>query len=153
MTLGTAALAFVGGLGALLLATVVRTLGTGTLWVFSAALLQTLVPDRFRGRVFAFEFAALTLTQSISTLGAGALQDRAGLSAASVMGVQAAISVVVTLLWLLFHLRPVSYTHLDVYKRQLLDTALRDSLPAEYRLAFGDAVRDDTTAGWGDEVP
>ena len=102
---GTAALAFVGGLGALLLATVVRTLGTGTLWVFSAALLQTLVPDRFRGRVFAFEFAALTLTQSISTLGAGALQDRAGLSAASVMGVQAAISVVVTLLWLLFHLR------------------------------------------------
>ena len=105
MTLGTAALAFVGGLGALLLATVVRTLGTGTLWVFSAALLQTLVPDRFRGRVFAFEFAALTLTQSISTLGAGALQDRAELSAASVMGVQAAVSVVVTLLWLLFHLR------------------------------------------------
>ena len=36
---------------------------------------------------------------------------------------------------------------------QLLDTALRDTLPAEYRLAFGDAVRDDTTAGWGDEVP
>ena len=63
------------------------------------------MPDRFRGRVFAFEFAALTLTQSISTLGAGALQDRGGLSAASVMGVQAAISVVVTLLWLLFHLR------------------------------------------------
>ncbi len=105
MTLGTAALAFVGGLGTLLLATVVRTLGTGTLWVFSAALLQTLVPDRFRGRVFAFEFAALTLTQSISTLAAGALQDTAGLSAASVMAVQAAVSVVVTLLWLLFHLR------------------------------------------------
>ena len=105
MTLGTAALAFVGGLGTLLLATVVRTLGTGTLWVFSAALLQTLVPDRFRGRVFAFEFAALTLTQSISTLAAGALQDTAGLSAAVVMGVQAAVSVVVTLLWLLFHLR------------------------------------------------
>lgn len=36
---------------------------------------------------------------------------------------------------------------------QLLDTALRDTLPAEYRLAFGDAVRDDTTAGWGDEAP
>ena len=105
MTLGTAALAFVGGLGTLLLATVVRTLGTGTLWVFSAALLQTLVPDRFRGRVFAFEFAALTLTQSVSTLAAGALQDTAGLSAAAVMGVQAAVSVVVTLLWLLFHLR------------------------------------------------
>ncbi len=105
MTVGTAGLAIVNGLGTLLLATVVRTLGTGTLWVFSAALLQTLVPDRFRGRVFAFEFAALTLTQSISTLGAGALQDRAGFDAAGVMGVQAAISVGVTLLWLLFHVR------------------------------------------------
>jgi len=105
MTLGTAALAVVGGLGTLLLATLLRTLGTGTLWVFSAALLQTLVPDRFRGRVFAFEFAALTLTQSIYTLSAGVLQDRAGLNAASVMAVQAAVSVAVTLLWLLFHLR------------------------------------------------
>ena len=35
---------------------------------------------------------------------------------------------------------------------QLLDTALRDTLPAEYRLAFGDAVRDDATAGWSDEA-
>ena len=36
---------------------------------------------------------------------------------------------------------------------QLLDTALRDTLPAEYRLAFGGAVRDDATDGWGDEAP
>ena len=105
MTLGTTALAFVGGLGTLLPATLLRTVGTGTLWVFTAALLQTIVPDRFRGRVFAFEFAALTLTQSLSTLGAGVLQDRAGLTAPGVMGVQAAISVVVTVLWVLFHLR------------------------------------------------
>jgi hypothetical protein len=35
---------------------------------------------------------------------------------------------------------------------QLLDTALRDTLPADYRLAFGDAVRDDATAGWRDEA-
>jgi len=105
MTLGTAAMAFAGGLGTLLPATLLRTVGTGTLWVFTAALLQIIVPDRFRGRVFAFEFAALTLTQSLSTLGAGALQDRAGLSAPGVMAVQAAISVVVTALWVLFHLR------------------------------------------------
>ena len=63
------------------------------------------MPDRYRGRVFAFEFAALTLTQSLSTLGAGVLQDRAGLAAPGVMAVQATISLVVTLLWLLFHLR------------------------------------------------
>ncbi len=58
-----------------LLATLVRTVGSGTMWVFSAVLLQIVVPDRYRGRVFAFEFAMLTLTQSISTLLAGVLQD------------------------------------------------------------------------------
>jgi hypothetical protein len=35
---------------------------------------------------------------------------------------------------------------------QLLDTALRDTLPADYRLAFGDTLRDDATAGWSDET-
>ena len=34
---------------------------------------------------------------------------------------------------------------------QLLDTALRDTLPVEYRQAFGGALRDDSTAGWRDE--
>lgn len=43
--------------------------------MFSAVLLQIVVPDRYRGRVFAFEFAMLTLTQSVSTLLAGMLQD------------------------------------------------------------------------------
>ncbi len=105
MTAGTAWLATVGGLGGLLLATVLRTLGTGTLWVFSSALLQTIVPDHFRGRVFSFEFAALTLTQSISTLAAGAFLDRGGLSVAQVMGVQAGVGLLTTALWGLFHLR------------------------------------------------
>ncbi|MFZ1395324.1 MAG: hypothetical protein WAS33_00405, partial [Candidatus Promineifilaceae bacterium] len=41
----------------------------------SAVLLQIVVPDRYRGRVFAFEFAMLTLTQSVSTLLAGLFQD------------------------------------------------------------------------------
>jgi len=61
--------------GLFLVATFVRTVGSGTMWVFSAVLLQIVVPDRYRGRVFAFEFAMLTLTQSISTLLAGVLQD------------------------------------------------------------------------------
>jgi len=36
---------------------------------------------------------------------------------------------------------------------QLLDTALRDTFPAEYRRAFSDTLRDDSSAGWGDEAP
>ncbi len=104
MTVGTAWLALVNGLGSLLLATIMRTLGTGTLWVFSAALLQTIVPDKFRGRVFAFEFAALTLTQSISTLAGGYMLDTVGLPMQSVMGVMAGVGLVMTLLWAGFHL-------------------------------------------------
>jgi MFS family permease len=61
--------------GLFLAATLVRTVGSGTMWVFSAVLLQIVVPDRYRGRVFAFEFAMLTLTQSVSILLAGVLQD------------------------------------------------------------------------------
>jgi MFS family permease len=62
-------------LGLFLLATFVRTVGSGTMWVFSAVLLQIVVPDRYRGRVFAFEFAMMTLAQSLSILMAGVLED------------------------------------------------------------------------------
>lgn len=94
----------VAALPPLLVATVIRTLGTGTLWVFSAALLQTIVPDQYRGRVFSFEFAALTLTQSISTLAAGLLID-AGLTPPQVVAVSALVSVFVSVAWIAFHLR------------------------------------------------
>ena len=105
MTVGVAWMAAVGSLGPLLGATALRTVGTGTLWVFTSALLQTIVPDRFRGRVFAFEFAALTLTQSISSLAAGFLIDTSGLTIQGVMGVAAAAGVLMTALWALFHVR------------------------------------------------
>ncbi len=103
LTIGIAWLSVTGGLPSLLSATVVRTLGSGTLWVFSAALLQTLLPDRYRGRVFSFEFAALTLTQTISTLVAGYLLDSAGLDPSQVVAVSAVTAGVMTVLWLIFH--------------------------------------------------
>jgi len=103
MTIGTAWLSAVDQLTTLLMATVIRTLGTGTLWVFASALLQTIVPDRYRGRVFSFEFAALTLTQSISTLIGGYLLDAAGMPMQGVMAVMATTSTVTTLMWLAFH--------------------------------------------------
>jgi MFS family permease len=80
-------------------ATLVRTLGGGTIWVFSAALLQTLVADRFRGRVFSFEFAMFTLTQSIATLWAGVAQDHLGLNARQALFYTGEISLVVALLF------------------------------------------------------
>lgn len=92
------------GLGGVLGATAVRTVGTGTVWVFSAALLQTLVPNRYLGRVSSFEFTALTATQSISVLMAGYMVDTLGLQPQQAVVILAAASLVVTAAWLLFHL-------------------------------------------------
>ncbi len=83
-------------------ATLVRTVGSGIVWVFSAALLQILVPDSYRGRVFAFEFAFLTLTQSVSTYGAGFLQDFWGISIQTTTAVFGYTGFFITILWLLF---------------------------------------------------
>ena len=81
--------------------TLIRTVGSGTVWVFSAAMLQMFVPDKFRGRVFAFEFAALTLTQSISTFLAGVLQDAWGVRpATAVFGI---MGLVTAALWFAFY--------------------------------------------------
>jgi len=54
--------------------------GGSVLWVFSTVLLQTAVEDEFRGRVFAAELAALTLTLAASNYVTGELLDRWGFS-------------------------------------------------------------------------
>jgi len=40
--------------------------------------LQRLVPDRIRGRIFAFDFALITLSLAVSSLVASALADAIG---------------------------------------------------------------------------
>lgn len=50
-------------------------LGGAVQWVFSTTLLQKIVEDRFRGRVFAAEMAILTLILSCSTYFTGAALD------------------------------------------------------------------------------
>jgi MFS family permease len=103
MTAGIAGLALAPTLAWFSVATLVRTLGTGALWVFSAALLQMAVPDHVRGRVFAFEFAILTLTQSISIYWAGFAMDRISWTVTQVTWSMAVVGIGVTALWLLFH--------------------------------------------------
>jgi MFS family permease len=105
MTLGTLGLALAPSLGWVLGATTVRGVGTGAIWVFSAVLLQLLIPDRLRGRVFAFEFAAFTLAQSFSTLWAGYAYDNLGWSLSQVLFSAALTSVAITAAWAIFYLR------------------------------------------------
>lgn len=83
--------------------TAIRTVGAGTLWVFSAAVLQMTVPNRVRGRVFAFEFAVLTLTQSISIYWAGFAQDSLALSVQQTTFSLGVLGAIVTVVWLLFY--------------------------------------------------
>lgn len=92
------------------LATLFRTVGSGTVWVFSAALLQMIVPDRVRGRVFAFEFALLTLTQSVSIFWAGFAQDSLLWPVRQVTTGMGLLGLVVAALWLIFQLRTPPYT-------------------------------------------
>ena len=102
LTVGIYGLSLAPTLPIFLLLSFIRTVGSGTIWVFSAAMLQMIVPDQYRGRVFAFEFAALTLTQSISIFVAGYLLDTAGLNARQVTVVSAATAAVMTVLWAIF---------------------------------------------------
>jgi MFS family permease len=101
---GILALGLVTTLPAFLAATFVRTFGTGTIWVFSAVLLQVMVPDKVKGRVFGFEFAALTLTESLSVLAAGYTQDVFEWSLIRVSSTFGWLGILVFILWMAFFL-------------------------------------------------
>ena len=60
------------------LAVLVAHLGGGGQWTMSSYGLQRLVPDELRGRVFAADFGLVTLTTSLSSVGAGLLADALG---------------------------------------------------------------------------
>jgi MFS family permease len=105
LSLGILGMGVAPSLGWVLVATLMRSLGSGSLWVFSSALLQRMVADDFRGRVFAFDFAILTLTQSIATLWAGFALDQLQMGVQQVLLSAGAISVGVTLLWVWFQMR------------------------------------------------
>ena len=60
------------------LAILVAHLGGGSQWVLSSYGLQRLVPDRIRGRIFAVDYAMITLTLGGSSLVASSLADALG---------------------------------------------------------------------------
>ncbi len=104
LTAGVLLLGLAPTLAWVVAATLMRSVGTGLMWVFSSTLLQSLVENRFHGRVFAFEFAVMTLMQSISTIWAGLAYDRWSLSVQSVFVLTSIISLAVSLAWFVFRL-------------------------------------------------
>lgn len=71
-------------------------LGGGAQWVLSTFGLQVLAPDAIRGRVFAVDFAMITLSLAISSVVASAVADSAGpRTAAFIVGAMAVVWAVV----------------------------------------------------------
>lgn len=62
-------------LGLAMLTVLLAHIGGSIQWVFSTALLQMQVPDQLRGRVFAIEYAALTLATALSSYLTGVARD------------------------------------------------------------------------------
>jgi MFS family permease len=73
LVVGTAPVLAVAAAGAL-----VAHLGGGAQWALSTYGLQSAVPDYIRGRVFAADFALVTVTMSLSLLVSGALAEVTG---------------------------------------------------------------------------
>lgn len=76
-------------------------MGGSILWVFSTVLLQRVVKDQFRGRVFAAELALLTLTMAASNYLVGELMDRFGFSVRVVTAGVGAFFLLPGLVWFL----------------------------------------------------
>ena len=84
-----------------LLGSVVRSIGSGIIWVFSTHLLLQMAPDEVRGRVFASDFMFFYLGSALSSSVIGAALDTS-LSISTIIWTMAAISIVPTVLWTLW---------------------------------------------------
>ena len=82
-----------------LVGALLNSIGTGTNWVFSSQLLLQLTPNQVRGRVFASDFAAVTLANAIGSGAAGWLLDRSGLGLMGLLLGMASFSAVLGVLW------------------------------------------------------
>jgi putative Mn2+ efflux pump MntP len=67
-------------------------------------MLQSIVDNEYRGRVFSFEFAMLTLAQSISSMWAGIGLDQLQMSVQEVLRWTSLIGFVAFLVWAWFQL-------------------------------------------------
>lgn len=105
LSLGVLGLGAAPSLAWVIVATLLRSLGSGSLWVFSSALMQRIVADSFRGRIFAFEFALLTLVQSIGTLWAGLALDQLQFGIQQLFLISGTLGLVVTSVWAWFQMR------------------------------------------------
>lgn len=102
--LGSAATAPLVSLPVVLLATVVRGVGGGIVWVFSTQLLLQNAAPAVRGRVFATEFMFFYLASAIASSAVGAALD-SNLSVSGIIWLMTALTLIPMTLWTLSVLR------------------------------------------------
>ena len=98
--------AAVHGLPLALLVLMAAHMGGSTIWVFSTTLLQMLVPDDLRGRVFAAELALMTLAMTVSNFVTGWALDALGLSPRFLAATLGLVALVPGTAWVLLQLSP-----------------------------------------------
>lgn len=87
------------GIGWVLAATFVRSIGSSTLWVYSTLLLQLTVPNSLLGRMSALDMAFFTLAEMASSLLAGAAFDLLHASLFEVVAAFTAVAVAMAVAW------------------------------------------------------
>jgi hypothetical protein len=81
------------------------TMAANVLWVFSSTLLQLSVPDAYRGRVFATDFALFTIVMSVSTFMTGWGLDHSTATPRTLAAILGGLLFLPGLLWLPITLR------------------------------------------------
>jgi predicted MFS family arabinose efflux permease len=97
---GYAALPLAPALAVAAVCVFIAHLGGGAQWMLSSYGLQRAVPDRVRGRVLSFDYAAVTLATTLSTIVAGGLAVTAG--AVATLYVMIGVVAVTGGLWLVW---------------------------------------------------
>jgi MFS family permease len=76
------------------------TMAANVLWMFSSTLLQLSVPDAYRGRVFATDFALFTIVMSVSTFVTGWSLDHSAATPRTLAAILGGLLFLPGLLWL-----------------------------------------------------
>jgi MFS family permease len=105
MSAGLFLLASLPSFGWALAGTALRAMGGGTIWVCSTQLLLVAVPHGVRGRVFATEYALLTLAMAASAGLGGFALDRGELAPEELLRTMALLTLIPAGLWGLWNLR------------------------------------------------
>jgi MFS family permease len=99
MAVGLLIVSKLSSFGIVLVGILLRSMGAGTIWVFSTQLLLQTIPERVRGRVFATEFAMLTLAMASGAAIGGLALDRTTIGVAGLLQLMSVLVLVPASWW------------------------------------------------------